>query len=277
MKTTLKYVLMTATFMTCVAVVSSSAKADPSVMCSVRANYQGSVDAHGKAVVPADVQAAAPSAMPRSVRIPLSVDMAQRMNEVLPAGMKLEPQVGTIEILNDGHVIINGKDMTAPADALCATVAKQKEAALKTKDAPKKKKEKKRAADVPANINEPAVEHPAEQAVAIPAVSVVAEPAPPVEPSAPEVQMVNPPEVIREVPPQVLSAPSEPQMQQPAPVVTDGSVQPPSDGTLSGGTDGMLPRPPSEGEEAMPPSADQEVLQAPSPQGGDGMLSGGAQ
>ncbi len=269
MKTTLKYILMTATFMTCVAGVSSLAKADPTVMCSVRANYQGGVDVHGKPVAPADVQSPAAVPMPRSVRIPLTVDLAQRMNEVLPAGMKLEPEIGTVEILNDGRVIINGKDMTGPASALCATVAKQKEAAMKTKDAPKKKKIKKRVADVPADVNEP------------PVVAQPAEPVAPAEPMVAEPIVPAVSEPAQDAAPQVLSAPVEPSMPQAEPImqepvaVPEDAVQPPSDGALSpSGEEGMLPRPPSEDTSAMPPASD--TLPVP-PQGDDGMLSGGAQ
>jgi hypothetical protein len=272
MKTTMKYTLMAASLIALTA-IATPAKADPTVMCAVKANYQGAVDVHGKPVAPADVKSNAP-VMPKSVRIPLTIDLAQRMNEILPAGMKLEQQVGTIEVRDDGHVIINGKDMTGPANTLCATVAKQKAAALKTKDAPKRKKIK-RAADVPANVNEPAAaSQPVEPVIAEP---TVAQPAAPVAPEAP---VVPAPEATPD--PQILSAPSEqPPVQQPAPAmgqpvpVPDGTAQPPSNDTLSPGENGMLPRPPSEDPAMAAPPAN-DTLPVP-PQNNDGTLSGGAQ
>jgi hypothetical protein len=275
MKTTLKYILMTATLMTFVTVVPS-AKADPTVMCSVRANYQGSVDVHGNPVAPADLKSPStpsPYAL-QSVRIPLTVDLAQRMNGVLPDGMKLEPEVGTVEIRNDGHVIINGKDMTGPADALCASVAKQRESAMKTQDAPKKKKVRakaKRAADVPADVNEPIAAQPVEPVV--PSEPVVAEP---VAPVAPDVQAQPEESVQDSAPQQVLGAPSEPPvMQEPTPAPESAVVPPPNEmPSQDQPEEGMLPRPPSEEPPAEVPSAN-DTLPTP-PQGGDGMLSGGA-
>ncbi|HEY8189860.1 MAG TPA: hypothetical protein VIF12_04195, partial [Micavibrio sp.] len=255
---------------------ATSAKADPTVMCAVKANYQGAVDVHGKPVASADVKSSAP-VMPKSVRIPLTIDLAQRMNEILPTGMKLEQQVGTIEVRDDGHVIINGKDMTGPANTLCNTVARQKAAALKTKDAPKRKKIKRAAASVPANINEPAVSsQPVEPVIAEPTV------AQPTAPVAPEAPVVPAPETTPD--PEVLSTPAEqppmqPPVQPPAPAmaqpVPDGTAQPPSNDTLSPSEGGMLPRPPSEDPAMVAPPAN-DALPTP-PQNGNGTLTGGAQ
>lgn len=79
--------------------------------------YQAGVDAQGRAVVPADV-AASPSVVPDVVRIPMTVDLAQRLGSV-PAGAEMKTSTGMIEIHKDGRVSFNGQDMTEVAVVLC--------------------------------------------------------------------------------------------------------------------------------------------------------------
>ena len=79
--------------------------------------YQAGVDAHGRAVVPANV-AATPSMVPDVVRIPMTVDLAQRLGSV-PAGAEMKAATGMIEIHKDGRVSFNGQDMTEVAVVLC--------------------------------------------------------------------------------------------------------------------------------------------------------------
>lgn len=79
--------------------------------------YQPGVDAQGRAVAPADVSAS-PSAVPDVVRIPMTVDLAQRLGSV-PAGAEMKAATGMIEIYKDGRVSFNGQDMTEVAVVLC--------------------------------------------------------------------------------------------------------------------------------------------------------------
>lgn len=81
-------------------------------------NYQPGVDVHGKPVVPADLNAPMPQ-MVDVVRIPLTVNLADRLNGSLPAGTELEGVVGMLEIHRDGRVIYNGQDLTSAAKAVC--------------------------------------------------------------------------------------------------------------------------------------------------------------
>lgn len=81
------------------------------------AAYQPGVDVHGKPVVPADVNAA-PSMVPDVIRIPMTVDLAQRLGTV-PTGMELKANTGMVEIHKDGKVIFNGQDMTTQSVAVC--------------------------------------------------------------------------------------------------------------------------------------------------------------
>lgn len=278
----MKTALMTVSVLA-VALTVTPAMAQPDVMCSIKSSYQGGVSVDGKAVAPADVPA---PAMP-TVRIPLTVDLAQRMNEILPEGMKLETQTGMVEIHNGGRVLFNGKDMTGPANVLCSNISKQKEAAMKTKDAVKKKKHVKRAADVPADVNAapvaaqpvepvaaepvpptaPAVETPQAPiepapapAPAAPEVAPAPEPAPETAPAAPAPEAATPP----------MPVPTEPQILQPAEPAPAPAPAPAPEGQseiLSPTEGGMAPRPPEDALGGTP-------APAPSP---DETLSGGGQ
>lgn len=79
--------------------------------------YQAGVDAQGRAVPPADA-AKIPSMVPDVVRIPMTVDLAQRLGSV-PAGSEMKAATGMIEIHKDGRVSFNGQDMTEVAVVLC--------------------------------------------------------------------------------------------------------------------------------------------------------------
>lgn len=89
--------------------------------------YQPGVDVHGKAVVPADVNAA-PSVVPDVVRIPLTVDLAQRLSNV-PAGVELKADTGMVEVHKDGRVVFNGQDLTGQAAVVCGDKAPVQESA----------------------------------------------------------------------------------------------------------------------------------------------------
>ena len=260
MNTKMKTALMTVSVLA-IAFAIAPAHANPNVMCSIKSSYQGGVSVDGKPVVPADLNAA-PA---QSVRIPLTIDLAQRMNEILPEGMKLETQTGLVDILGNGHVLFNGKDLTGPANVLCSKISKEKETALKTKDAPKApKKVKHRAADVPADVNAQIKAQPVEP---VAAETVPAEPAAAPTP-APEPVAVPAPQQ-----PQPVPAPQpEPQVLQPVPaepVVVPAPEMPPQPAEILSPTEGgMVPRPPTEDPFAPPPAP------APAP---DEMLSGGGQ
>lgn len=289
----MKTALMTVSVLA-VALTVTPAMAQPDVMCSIKSSYQGGVSVDGKAVAPADVPA---PAMP-TVRIPLTVDLAQRMNEILPEGMKLETQTGMVEIQNGGRVLFNGKDMTGPANVLCSNISKQKEAAMKTKDAAKKKKHVKRAADVPAAVNAaPVAAQPVEPVAAEPvppAEPVVETPQAPVEPApapAPEVvpapapneqpapapELAPQPEPAPETAPAApapeaatppMPVPTEPQILQPAEPAPAPAPAPEGQSEILSPTEGGLaPRPPEDALGGTP-------APAPSP---DETLSGGGQ
>lgn len=85
--------------------------------------YQPGVDVHGKPVAPADLDGGYQVALPRVVRIPITVLLEDRFG--IPANSvlyKAEAEIGVAEIdLVDGRVTFNGRDLaTAEAQALSA-------------------------------------------------------------------------------------------------------------------------------------------------------------
>ncbi len=79
--------------------------------------YEPGVDVNGRAVVPADLNIAAADLGRQTMVIPLSIDMAQRIDTI--AGVKLEGTQGFLEISPDGRVTFNGQDLTPQAYAVC--------------------------------------------------------------------------------------------------------------------------------------------------------------
>lgn len=80
--------------------------------------YQPGVDVHGKAVVPADLNAS-PMAVPDTVVVPLTIDLAQRLNNPPVSGAKFDANLGYLEIEKSGRVTHNGQDLTSQVYLLC--------------------------------------------------------------------------------------------------------------------------------------------------------------
>lgn len=87
---------------------------------AVPATYQPGVDVNGNPVVSADGGAAPVVGAPGSVRIPVTVELAQQLGAVVPAGVALDAPVGVVNIAGNGTVSFNGQDITAQTAALCA-------------------------------------------------------------------------------------------------------------------------------------------------------------
>lgn len=81
------------------------------------AAYQPGIDVHGNPVVPADVNAV-PTTVPDVVRIPVSIDLAQRLGNV-PEGVELKTETGMVEVHRDGRVTFNGQDFSQQAAIVC--------------------------------------------------------------------------------------------------------------------------------------------------------------
>lgn len=80
--------------------------------------YEGGVDVKGKAVVPADINAS-PITMPENIVVPLSLDLAKRLQGLNVTGLNLESTLGFLEVSSGGRVTYNGQDLTPQVYLLC--------------------------------------------------------------------------------------------------------------------------------------------------------------
>lgn len=80
--------------------------------------YNPGVDVNGNPVTPVDIN---PSAlgMQDFISVPLTVDLAQRLNFPLPPGTEMQGSLGNLSVYKDGRVNFNGRDLTPQAAALC--------------------------------------------------------------------------------------------------------------------------------------------------------------
>jgi|GEM_PF-2299931 len=90
----------------------------------VGAAYVPGVDVHGRHVAKADIETNYQEKPLRVVRIPLDLDIAQRLNLQLPTGVDLTPTLGFLSVSQDGTVKFEGNNMTQKAQSYCADVTK---------------------------------------------------------------------------------------------------------------------------------------------------------
>lgn len=79
--------------------------------------YQAGMDVNGKPVVPADVAPSA-NAEPDYVEVPMTVDLAKRMN-LSVAGAEMKMPVANLRLYKDGRVEYNGQDISSNASSMC--------------------------------------------------------------------------------------------------------------------------------------------------------------
>ena len=89
--------------------------------------YQPGVDVHGNAVVPADLNSNVSPIVDvlNVIKVPLDVDLAQRVAALSGTGFQMEAPLGMIEIHQDGKVIYNGQDLTQSVMMLCGKSHKE--------------------------------------------------------------------------------------------------------------------------------------------------------
>ncbi|PZQ44076.1 MAG: hypothetical protein DI551_10890 [Micavibrio aeruginosavorus] len=85
--------------------------------------YQPGVDVHGKPVVPADINAAPMGLNQQTIVVPLTVDLAQRLQNQSINGLQMEGTLGFLEIGPGGKVTYNGQDLTSRVHVLCDQAA----------------------------------------------------------------------------------------------------------------------------------------------------------
>lgn len=81
--------------------------------------YQPGVNVRGKAVVPADINADPMGISTQTIVVPLTVDLAKRLQNQNIAGLEMEGTLGFLEIAPSGRVTYNGQDLTSQVHALC--------------------------------------------------------------------------------------------------------------------------------------------------------------
>jgi len=91
----------------------------PDHKASADVAYQPGVDVYGKPVVPADVNAAPMGLDQQTIVVPLSVDLAQRLQNLNIAGLKMDGTLGFLEIAPGGRITYNGQDLTGQVHVLC--------------------------------------------------------------------------------------------------------------------------------------------------------------
>lgn len=130
--------------------------------------YQAGVDVHGKPVVPVDVNAAPMGMDSQTIVIPLSIDMAKRLQGMNINSLDMTSTLGFIEVGPGGRVTYNGQDLTGQIHVLCdqnlqnsAPSADGQTPPDAVEYAPVKKKPKGAPAPKPVTPNYPSVETPA--------------------------------------------------------------------------------------------------------------------
>jgi len=91
----------------------------PEHKASADVAYQPGVDVHGKPVVPADLNAAPMGLDQQTIVVPLSVDLAERLQNQNIAGLQMTGTLGFLEIAPGGRVTYNGQDLTNQIHVLC--------------------------------------------------------------------------------------------------------------------------------------------------------------
>ena len=81
--------------------------------------YKAGVDVHGKPVVPADVNADPMGFSGQTIVVPLTIDLAKRLQNQNIPGINMEGTLGFLEVAPDGRVTYNGQDLTSQVHVLC--------------------------------------------------------------------------------------------------------------------------------------------------------------
>lgn len=80
--------------------------------------YRPGMDVRGKPVVPADVNAS-PLGTDQTIVVPLTIDLAERLQGMNVPGLNMETTLGFLEFSPDGRVTYNGQDLTSQVHVLC--------------------------------------------------------------------------------------------------------------------------------------------------------------
>lgn len=89
-------------------------------------DYKAGVDVDGNPVAAADINSVPVNAAPDYVEVPMTIDLAKRMN--LPqVGAEAEMPVANLKLYKNGKVEFNGQDISSQASTLCGVAEKKSE------------------------------------------------------------------------------------------------------------------------------------------------------
>jgi len=88
------------------------------------ATYQPGVDARGRPVVEADLNAS-PIRPPETIRFNITVDVAEYAGIPVPAGTEMQAHVGEVAVAPDGKMTFNGAPVEGEAEAALIAVCKE--------------------------------------------------------------------------------------------------------------------------------------------------------
>ncbi len=86
------------------------------------AEYVPGIDVHGNDVAPPELGGDGNAEDFDIITIPLEIDLAQRYGLILPNGLELKPQIGTLTIPADGAMKYNGAVISNDVKDVCKTV-----------------------------------------------------------------------------------------------------------------------------------------------------------
>lgn len=146
--------------------LSATAIASDSIECKILetktkvmpADYVPGVDAEGNKVVPADVEEKKKVAVNDVIKFPLTLDLANKLQQLKDLGITAESVLGVVEIHNDGRVKYNDQDITTSMKTLCGHALKE-EVVEVTEEKPKEEtKAETVEVEKPATVEEAKVE-----------------------------------------------------------------------------------------------------------------------
>ncbi len=81
--------------------------------------FKPGVDVNGRNVPPPDLPGGSPIGINEFLEVPLTVDLAQRLSQPVPAGVEMKAIIGNLRLYKDGRITNNGADVIPQASTMC--------------------------------------------------------------------------------------------------------------------------------------------------------------
>lgn len=86
--------------------------------------FRPGVDVNGRNVAPPDLPGGNPIGLNEFLEVPLTVDLAQRLSQPVPAGTEMKGVIGNLRLYKDGRITNNGQDVIPQASTMCGVPLK---------------------------------------------------------------------------------------------------------------------------------------------------------